>query len=188
MIEKIEFSISGQNSTNVYNRKEYLSYLERSKKEYFGIHSVKTWMNDNKMIVPKFKGGVPSYFWDCIINMIDSETLIISNPDDSIRYKVSLPKELIKWEEYEKYFGKDKFFKRQEYNIKFSRVDAYFEFENKFYSIIIISLEHKNEPFDAYIQERYLDANTGIFLPFTKSITRRTPNQYAYNEETINII
>ena len=29
MIDKIEFNVSGQNTTNSYNREEYLMYLEK---------------------------------------------------------------------------------------------------------------------------------------------------------------
>lgn len=113
--------------------------------------------------------------------------MVVCNPDASVRFTIQVPEELIQWEEYEKRFGKNKFFRRQEYIMRYERIGDYFEFENKFYNIIVIALEHQNEPFDAYVQERYLDIDTGLFLSFTKNIVRRTPNQYAYNEETINL-
>lgn len=137
------------------------------------------------MIITEYRGGTPSYFWDYIVKIMDSNKIIILNPDASIRFTIQVPEELIQWEEYEKKFGENKFFRRQEYNIRFSRLDGYIEFEKKFYSIIIVSLEHKNEPFDSYVQERYLDTDTGIFLPFTKRIERRTPNQYSYDQRTV---
>ena len=188
MIEKIEFNVSGQITTNTYNRAEYLLYLEKSKKENFGIHRVKSWMNNGKKMTTEYTGGKPSYFWDSVVKIIDSNVVIILNSDASIRFTVSIPEEIIQWEDYEKCFGKNKFFKKEDYKVKFERIDEdYYQFDNKFYSIIVVSLEHKKEPFDAYIQERYLDTETGVFLPFTKRISRRNPNQYSYEELTVNL-
>lgn len=188
MIEKIEFSVEGQKHTSIYNREEYLLYLERKRKEYVGIHRAQTWLIVDKKTTTKFKGGTPCYYWDCIVNILNSNELIVINPDDSIRYTISAPSELIQWDEYEAHFGFNKHFRRNEYKMMFERIDDYFKYENKYYSIIIVALVHENEPFDAYIQERYLDTETGIFLPFTKEISRRTPNQYAYNIERIELI
>ncbi|ALR31945.1 hypothetical protein ATE47_16110 [Chryseobacterium sp. IHB B 17019] len=186
MIEKIEFSVEGQTHTNIYNREEYSLYLERSKKEDLGIHKVKTWVNDGKIVVPEYLGGTPSYFWDSIVKIIDPKSIIILNSDASTRFIVQVP-ELIQLEEYEKYFGKNTFFKREDYSTRFVRIDDYFKFENKFYNILIIALENKNNPFDAYLQQRYFDPDKGEFLPFTKCLIRRTPNRYSYTEEIVNI-
>ena len=38
-----------------------------------------------------------------------------------------------------------------------------------------------------FLQMRYLDCETGEFLPFTKTMSRYIENQYGYNEETINL-
>ena len=148
---------------------------------------VKSWVYKDNKFNARYGRNFPSYNWDCIINIIESNELIIINPDDSIKYLISVPNELIQCEEYEKYFGINKHFRRNEYKMMFERINDYFEYENKHYSIIIVALVHENEPFDAYIQERYLDTETGEFLPFTKSISRMTPNQYAYNIERIEL-
>lgn len=84
-------------------------------------------------------------------------------------------------------FGFDKFFERHDYSMNFERIDDYFEYQGKYYLKILIALTNKNNSFDSYAQMRYLNSDTGEFLPFTHEITRITPNQYAYNQETINL-
>jgi hypothetical protein len=188
MIEKIEFLVEGHKNSKNFNKVEFLFNLKKDKYNFmYSIYAIKSWIFSGNKIVSNYGGNFPSYNWDCIINRIDSNELIIVNPDDSIRFSISVPSELIQWEDYEKHFGLKKHFKRNEYKMVFERINDYFEFENKFYSIIIVSLVHENEPFDAYVQERYLDTDTGLFLPFTKRISRRTPNQYDYNEETVKL-
>ena len=188
MIESIECIVSGEKETKNYIRNEFLNNLKTNRFNFmFSIYAIKSWIFNGEKTNTKYGGSFPSYNWDCITNRTKSNEIIIINPNDSLRYTISVPNELIQWEEYEKNFGINKHFRRNEYKMMFERINDYFEYENKHYSIIIVALVHENEPFDAYIQERYLDTETGLFLPFTKAIHRRTPNQYAYNEKRVEL-
>jgi hypothetical protein len=191
MIESIEFSVRGQEHTNIYTREEYLLYLEMKRKEYVGIHRAQTWILDGKKIIPKFKGGTPSYNWDCVIFEKDSKTLVVCNPDGSVRFEVPIPDKLIQRGEYDNHFKlsewKSKEIEKDYYVMKYERFDDYFQYNGKHYLSVLLGKYNENENFDAYLQMRYLDCDTGEFLPFTKKIIQRIPNPHSYTENRVEL-
>lgn len=189
MIELIEFYVEGKQRFLSYDREKYLSYLEEKKHRYIGMHyAIKQWFVDGKKMEFKYNVGIPTYNWDGLVLFTENdESIVICNVDGSIRHRVSAPEELIQWESFVEHFEISKHFKRQEYKIGFTGFNDYFEYQGKHYVQVKVVLSRKNEPFDAFIQMRYLDPDTGEFLPFTKEISRMTPNQYAYNETIVSL-
>jgi len=194
MIEKIEFNVSGQSNTNIYNREEYFLYLERRKKEYLGIHRVKNWIINDKKIEFKYKDGIPTFNWDGLAFIKDDfKTVVICNPDASVRFKIPVPEKLIQPEAYINNYElsssglKDVEDYSSHFVMSFERFDDYFEYEGKLYISLKVSKHYKKNHFDGFSQMRYLDCETGEFLPFTKKISRYLPNQYSYNEEFVDL-
>lgn len=192
MIEKVEFLISGKQENIIYDRNSFFDYLNTRKTKYQGTHyDVIKWINNNVEYKSIFNDGFPSYNWDCLIFRKNYKTLVICNPDGSVRFEIPVPDKLIQREEYDNHFKlsewKSKEIDKDYYVMKYERFDDYFEFNGKHYLSVLLGKYNENENFDAYLQMRYLDCETGEFLPFTKKIIQRIPNPHSYTENRVEL-
>ena len=173
-----------------YNRNNYYNFINNIFPSYFyNYRSIVIWEFDSNEFSysNNLMKHIPLKDWNGIAFISeDYENIIVCNPDATVRFKIETPNELIQWENYIDHFKNDNLNKDQ-YKIRFSRFDDYYEFNGKYYLQILISMENINNSSDAYTQMRYLDPEKGTFLPFTKQISRLTPNQFDYNEQVIDL-
>ena len=194
MIEYIE-CFKPEQEFYKYTKENYLDFIKTIfPSYYYNYRSVVNWKYKEKKynFTNKIVKHIPLKEWDGIAFIMDDyKTIIICNPDTSIRFKINVPKELIQREEYDKHFEisewKSKEIDKDYYVMEYERFDDYFEYNGKYYLSVLVGKFNENENFDAYLQMRYLDCDTGEFLPFTKKIVQRIPSPYDYYENVINI-
>ncbi|WP_426275350.1 hypothetical protein ACN9MN_12520 [Chryseobacterium sp. S-02] len=108
----------------------------------------------------------PDFNGIAFIGKTDKTKLIICNPDSTEKFIIS-PPDFVQTEEYERRDFHAHFFRHP---IIFDSFDDYFEHNNKKYLTVKIS-KYENDYHDLGISQlRYLDVETGEFLPFTKTI------------------
>ena len=146
-----------------------------------------SWIHNDERIYPSEKDKLmmchSSANWDavvCAYRNIDSEKeeIIIYNADGSLRNRVSLPTTFVGQQEFKKHFTfspKDEYLDDDKYPVSFLHFSGYYEHNGKYYLKVNFSKEAKRE---AISEARYLDTDTGEFLPFTKYICYSYPNQW----------
>ena len=196
MIEYIECFRPNQNFYK-FSKENYYEFIDNIfPSYYYNYKSVVTWKHQGKKYnyTNKLVNHIPLKNWEGIAFLMDDyRTIIVCNPDASVKFKVTVPEKLINSNAYTNHFQlsgsnlKDLEDYSSKFKMKFERFDDYFEFEGKHYLTVKVGKYAVNNEQDGFMQMRYLNCETGSFLPFTKTISRYIKNQYSYNEETIKI-
>lgn len=127
----------------------------------------------------------PTYEWDAMVYIPlkkghERQQAVIYNEDGSIKTYVAFPEEFIAKEDFLKHFpdlkGKD-YFDNSKYPVHFFHISGYFEYQKKKYINIIFGKKINGDN-ETLSESRYLDSETGTFLPFTRYICYSYPNQW----------
>lgn len=141
---------------------------------FYNYQSVVTWKNNDRkhMYTKELVRHMPFPDFNGIafIGREDTTKLIICNPDGTERFIIR-PPDFIQSEEYEKRDFHASFFK---FPSIFDCFDDYFEYNGKRYLTVKVSKYENNYHDFGISQLRYLDVETGEFLPFTKTIFTTT--------------
>lgn len=142
--------------------------------DFYRYQSVIIWKYNNRKYMYStelvWHMPCPDFNGIAFISREDKTKLIICNPDASERFILS-PPDFLQMEEYEKRDFSAHFFR---FPATFERFDHYFEYNGKKYLTVKISLYENESCFFGISQLRYLDVETGDFLPFTKTIFTTT--------------
>lgn len=161
---------------NAYFKFNALFYINPTQEKdifpgyFYNYQSIVIWKHDNRkyMYTSELVRHMPFPDFNGIafIGKTDKTKLIICNPDSTEKFIIS-PPDFVQTEGYEKRDFHHSFF---DYPTVFERFDDYFEYNNKKYLTVKIS-KYENDYHDLGISQlRYLDIETGEFLPFTKTI------------------
>lgn len=152
---------------------------------FYNYESVVIWKYDNRkyMYTTELVRHMPFPDFNGIafIGKADKTKLIICNSDSTERFMLS-PPGFVQTEEFEKRGFHSHFFKNP---IIFESFDDYFDYNNKKYLTIKISKYENNYHDFGISQLRYLDVETGEFLPFTKTIFTTTMDLESGNPHTV---
>ncbi|WP_300687709.1 hypothetical protein [Chryseobacterium sp.] len=161
---------------NAYFKFNVLFYINPKQEKdifpgyFYNYESIVIWKHDNRKYMYSTElvrhMPFPDFNGIAFIGRTDKTKLIICNPDSTEKFIIS-PPDFVHVDEYERREFYAHFFKNP---IIFESFDDYFEYNNKKYLTVKIS-KYENEYHDLGISQlRYLDVETGEFLPFTKTI------------------
>lgn len=193
MIDKITFS--NDDFSHEYNKDTMQSFFKNKypKHRYlFNKHSSIKWISYEKeyqISEPQLQHYVTPE-WDGIVLIHERLSMQILNSDASQRFEIHLPENLIQLTDYQSHVDPRLFNQIKSYDsfkMEFQRFDGYHEINGKTYIGIQISKLMKNAPPYGLAQIRYLDTDSGEFLPFTKDLSYFDPNPHGYNEFKISL-
>ena len=193
MIDKINFS--NDDFSHEYNKdtmQYFFNNIYPKHRYFFNNNSSIEWTSSEKeykFSEPKLQHYVTPD-WDGIVLIHERLSMQIINADSSQRHKISLPENLIQLTDYKSHIDSTLFNQIQTYDnfkMEFQRFDGYHEIENKKYIGVQVSKLMKGAPPYGLAQIRYLDADSGEFLPFTKNLSYFDPNPHGYNEYKISL-
>ncbi|MGB0868732.1 MAG: hypothetical protein ACPGSD_03980 [Flavobacteriales bacterium] len=140
--------------------------------------------------------------WDGIAFIKSYKQIELFNTDRSLRFAIPVPTNMIQIDDYIKYRYRKLdvnsylannievlFNDIEEFKCEVERFDGFFYYQGKQYlSVKILQVnDNGRNGLYGFSQMRYLNPETGEFLPFTKSISFFEPNHHGYNEFVINL-
>jgi hypothetical protein len=153
----------------------------------FAIKNTKLyWTSRGKEVhIDEAEQCYPTYNWDAMLYVplkksTQIQQAVIYNEDGSIKTYVAFPEEFIAKEDFLKHFPglkAEDYFNNSQYPVHFFYISGYFEYQGKQYINIIFGKKINGDN-ETLTESRYLDPDTGTFLPFTRYICYSYPNQW----------
>ncbi len=183
MIEQVNFVITDFEGTS----KLAVTKNSEDARLRFAIKNVKLyWVSRRKEVyIDEAVQCYPTYDWDAMVYIPlkkgdERQQAIIYHEDGSIKNYVAFPQEFIAKEDFLKHFpglkAKD-YFDNSKYPVHFLHINGYFEYQDKKYIDMIFGKKINGDN-ETLSESRYLDPETGTFLPFTRYICYSYPNQW----------
>jgi hypothetical protein len=158
---------------------------------YNDLYNVEWYYEKKRYFLSKSKlQHHPTFNWDGIAFITNKRTIEICNEDNSKKHEILIPDNIIQLEDYETHINSLLFNQIQFYDnfkMEFQRFDGYHEIDNKKYLGVQVSKLMKGTSPYGLAQIRYLDTDSGEFLPFTKNLSYFKPNHHGYNEYKISL-
>ena len=186
-----------------YDDKFSFQYEKESMVDFFQNKYPKTWYFYNHTYCVKWLSNGKEYKfsesklkhhvnndWNGITFIIDKKNILICNANASKRHEVEIPKDIIQLENYTNHISPELMQQirlGENFEMEIERFDGFYEINNKKYLGVKISKLMKRVTLYGVSQIRYLDTDTGKFLPYAKKLSYYEPNQHAYNEYKISL-
>ena len=203
MIEKIiiesdyySAEYNEENMSQIIHERKLFSFYNTNYKVSWSVNDKVYSLSEEKVkhhVLPK---------WDGIAFIKSYKQIEVFNTDRSLRFAIPVPTNMIQIDDYINNYSNIKddngalkhinmwFDNPKDYKIAFMGFTDFYEYNGKKYLGLNIALFNKGEftrDVCGYGQVRYLNPETGEFLPFTKSISFFVPNHHGYNEFVINL-